>query len=90
VSGYDFDQDLSVLEERKGHEADGVEQFENGDYKDCELENGDDVGEEDESERSYAGFDVDTRLRTLDFEDDYGTIGYLSEELISHCKELAE
>jgi hypothetical protein len=52
--------------------------------------NGDDMDEEDESERSYAGFDVDTRLRTLDFENDYGRIGYLSEELISHCKELAE
>jgi hypothetical protein len=59
VNGYDFDEDLSELEEDK----DDVEQFENED-EDCEC-GGEDpecdckFEDDDESERSYDGSDAD-------------------------------
>lgn len=59
----------SELEEDEEQEGDDVEQFKNEDYEgcecgeenpecDCKFENGDDMDEEDESERSYDGSDA--------------------------------
>ena len=71
MNSYDFDEDLSELEEDKEQEGDHIEQFkdEDKDDHDCECsdENSecackfeeDDVDEDDESERSYDGSDAD-------------------------------
>src|SRR5665213_3861596 len=69
VNGYDFDEDLSELEEDKEQERDHVEHFKNDDDNDdeddgceyagedpecdCRFKDDDDVDEDDESERSY-------------------------------------
>jgi hypothetical protein len=67
VRGYDIDEDLSDLEEEKGQEEDDAEQLKNEDCEcgeenprcDCKIENGSDVDEEYDSERSYDGSDAD-------------------------------
>ena len=71
MNGYDFDEDLSELEEDKEQERDDIEQFKNEDKDDqdcecndedsecdCKFED-DDMDEDDESERSYDGSDAD-------------------------------
>jgi hypothetical protein len=71
VNGYDFDEDLSELEEDKEQERDDIEQFKNKDKndQDCECndedsecdcsDEDDDMDEDDESERSYDDSDAD-------------------------------
>lgn len=72
MNGYDFDEDLSELEEDKEQERDDVAQFksEDDDDEDCEcggedsecdrkFEDNDDMDGDDESERSYDGSDAD-------------------------------
>lgn len=82
VNGYDFDEDLSELEEDKEQERDDIEQVNNEgkddqDYEcsdedsdcDCNFED-DDIDEDDESERSYGGSDADYYYELKDEHDE--------------------
>ncbi|CAK7233485.1 hypothetical protein SCUCBS95973_008610, partial [Sporothrix curviconia] len=65
--GYDFDEDLSEIEDGKGRRSDDADQSKNegcmcggseDSERDCYIEDVD-MDEDDESERSYDGFDAD-------------------------------